>query len=583
MICLRRPLAVVALVASVFLAFGAAVMAQEHPGRPGGRQEQGRQGGPGRQEDNGPGVLSLLPADAISEHSIDTPNGKLNYTATAGTFSLFDQSGERSAAVFYTAYVVKTANPATRPVTFVFNGGPGAASAFPNLGLVGPRLAEFGLGGHDGSNVRMVDNPDTWLAFTDLVLIDPVGTGWSRPAKPDGGSAFWGVRADAESVAKVIALYVAKNGRVTSPKFLLGESYGGFRAAKVARALQSEQGISASGILMISPLLEGQFTFGGERFALGAALRLPSLAAAELERKGAFSAAALAQAEHFALTDYLAALVGPPLKGDVAQAFYKRVADMTGLPENVVARTRGFINESFLKDLRRDEHKIVSHYDATFAADDPNPEAATARGPDPFLDGFIRAYGSAFVAYARDELGFKTEMTYTLLAQEVSGKWDWDDGRAAASVTEDLRELLALTPSFRLMIGHDYSDTVTPYSDSRYVLNHLPPDLAGERAELRLYRGGHMFYVDPQSRKAFTQDAKTFYGAPKGAAAATADLSAGTVTLPDTPPSPSRPWPAPRRCRRRQCVRCRADSRDRRWRGFAWRFARPGRCRRRSP
>ena len=182
----RRTLAVVALVASMLLALGAAVTAQEHPGRPGSRQEQGHQGGPGRQEENGPGVLSLLPADAISEHRIDTPGGKLNYTATAGTFSLFDQSGERSAAVFYTAFVVKTANPANRPVTFVFNGGPGAAAAFLNLGLVGPRLAEFGLGGHDGSNVRVVDNPNTWLTFTDLVLIDPVGTGWSRPAKPDG-------------------------------------------------------------------------------------------------------------------------------------------------------------------------------------------------------------------------------------------------------------------------------------------------------------------------------------------------------------------------------------------------------------
>src|SRR6202050_4499772 len=197
MIRLCRSLAVVALVASVFLAFGTAVMAQEHPGRPGGRQEQGRQGGPGRQEDNGPGVLSLLPGDAISEHSIDTPGGKLNYTATAGTFSLFDQSGERSAAVFYTAYVVKTANPANRPVTFVFNGGPGDASGFLTLVLAGPRLEEFGLCGHDGSNVRIVDNPDTWLAFTDLVLIDPVGTGWRRPGKPDRGRAFLGGRAAA--------------------------------------------------------------------------------------------------------------------------------------------------------------------------------------------------------------------------------------------------------------------------------------------------------------------------------------------------------------------------------------------------
>ena len=264
---------------------------------------------------------------------------------------------------------------------------------------------------------------------------------------------------------------------------------------------------------MVSPLIEGQFQFGGDRFALGAALQLPSLAAAELERKGTFTVAALAQAEHFALTDYLSALAGPPLHGDAAHAFYARVAQMTGLPEDVVAREHGFIRDAYVKNLRSGDHKIVSHYDATFAVDDPNPESASARGPDPFLDGFIRAYGSAFVAYARDELGFKTEMTYNLLASDISGKWDWEDGggHAPASAADDLRQLLALTPSFRLMIAHGYSDLVTPYAVSRYVLNHIPPSVDGERAELRLYRGGHMFYIDPQSRKAFTADARTMY------------------------------------------------------------------------
>jgi carboxypeptidase C (cathepsin A) len=486
--------------------------AQEHGGRtPGERQAHGEQS---QQGGGGPGVLSLLPADSVTEHTVDTPAGKLAYTATAGTFTLFDQSGERSAAVFYTAFVAKSNNPA-RPVTFVFNGGPGAGSAFLDLGLVGPRIATFG-NGFDGANVRLIDNPDTWLAFTDLVMIDPVGTGWSRAAKPDGGSAFWSVHRDAESLAKVIALYVAKNSRVSSPKYILGESYGGFRAAKVARALQNNQGIVISGITMVSPMIEGQFQFSGEHFALGAALELPSLAAAELERKGTFSPAALAQAEHFALTDYLTALAGPPLRGDAAHAFYARVAQMTGLPEDVVARERGFIRDAYVKNLRAGDHKIVSHYDATFAVDDPNPESASARGPDPFLDGFIRAYGSAFVAYARDELGFKTEMTYNLLAPEISGKWDWEDGggHSPPGAAEDLRQLLALTPSFRLMIAHGYSDMVTPYSVSRYVLNHMPPNVEGERTELKLYRGGHMFYTDPQSRKAFTTDARTMYASP---------------------------------------------------------------------
>jgi carboxypeptidase C (cathepsin A) len=189
---------------------------------------------------------------------------------------------------------------------------------------------------------------------------------------------------------------------------------------------------------------------------------------------------------------------------------------MTGLPEDVVARSRGFIRDAYIKNLRLNEHKIVSHYDATFATDDPYPESPDVRGPDAMLDGLVRAYGGAFAGYAHDELDFKTEMTYNLLNSEVSGKWDWHDGsgRTPPSATDDLRELLALTPSFRLMIAHGYSDMATPYAASRYVLDHLPPSVEEERAELRLYRGGHMFYTDPQSRKAFTQDARTLYAQP---------------------------------------------------------------------
>jgi carboxypeptidase C (cathepsin A) len=312
----------------------------------------------------------------------------------------------------------------------------------------------------------------------------------------------------------VIALYVAKNSRAGSPKFILGESYGGFRAAKVARVLQSDQGILASGILMLSPVLEGAFQFGGERFALGAALQLPSLAAAELERKGAFSQDALAQAEHFALTDYLTTLAGPPPQGDAAKKFYARVAAITGLPVDTVAASRGFIGDDYVKNFGAGDHKIVSHYDATFASDDPYPESPAPRGPDPILDGVVRAYGSAFVGYARDELGFKTDISYNLLAPDIAGKWDWEQGHGQASIADDLRVLLALTPSFRLMIAHGYSDMVTPYAVSRYVLEHLPAFDGEMRTELKLYRGGHMFYLDPDSRKAFTADAKTMYVSP---------------------------------------------------------------------
>jgi carboxypeptidase C (cathepsin A) len=472
-------------------------------------QRQGERAAEQRQAEAHGGVLRLLPADSVTEHSIELPGGKLAYSATAGTLSLFDQSGERSAAIFYTAYVASNPGGANRPITFAFNGGPGAASAYLNLGLVGPRTLDFV--GNDPAAARLRDNPQTWLAFTDLVLIDPIGTGWSRPVKADGGSAFYGVRQDAQALAKAVALYLAKHGRGDGPKYILGESYGGLRAARVAQVLRRDQGITVSGIVMVSPLVEGSLTFGGTRFALGAALQLPSLAATELERKGTFSKAALAEAERFALSDYLTTLAGPPPTGEAARRFYGRVAQVTGLPEDTVTKSRGFIRDAYVKHLRSTEGKIVSRYDATFAVADPFPEQEGARGPDPLLDGLTRAYGGAFAAYARDELGFKTEMTYILLASDISGKWDWDGSRSTASASDDVRELLSFIPSFRLLVAHGYSDMVTPYAVSRYVLEHLPPIDDPSRTQLRLYRGGHMFYVDAESRKAFSADAKVFY------------------------------------------------------------------------
>jgi carboxypeptidase C (cathepsin A) len=456
-------------------------------------------------------VLRLLPPDAVTEHTIKTANGPLTYDATAGTLPLYDLSGERSAALFYTAYVAKGANPGARPLTFVFNGGPGAASAFLHLGLVGPRIADFGEGAAGAATPRLRDNPETWLAFTDLVMIDPVGAGWSRPVKPDGGKAFWGVQNDAQTIAKAIALYVAKNGRTASPKYLLGESYGGFRAAKVARAVQREQGIVIAGIVMVSPMLEGHFQFGGKNFALGAALTLPSLIATELERKNTDTAEAIAAGERFAMTEYLTALAGPPPQGDAANHFYRRLAAMTGLPEDVVARSRGFVHDVYIKHHRARDRQIVSRYDATHAVADPYPESDGAHGPDPGLDGFVRALGGLFVGYARDELNYKTDLTYALLAQGVAGNWDWGSRRSPPGVSDDLRVLLSFDPSFRLLLIHGRSDLVTPYGVSRYVLDHLPAETA-ERAQLKVYRGGHMLYLDDGPRKAMTVDARAFYG-----------------------------------------------------------------------
>jgi carboxypeptidase C (cathepsin A) len=471
---------------------------------------------PGRQANNrearpsASGLLGLLPADSVTEHSIKIEGRDLPYKATAGTLSIFGGDGERSAAIFYTSYVAEH-QAQNRPVTFVFNGGPGAASAYLHLGLVGPRLLDFGPSQQDGAGAKLVDNPQTWLAFTDLVLIEPVGTGWSRAAKPESAKDFFGVRQDAEVMTKTIALYLAHNDRMSSPKYLLGESYGGLRAIKVARDLQQDQGIVVSGIIALSPLLEAPLLFGNSKFALGAALQLPSLAAAELERRNAFSKDAVRSAEEFAMGDFLTTLAGAAPIGQKADDFYGRVAQQTGLPLDIVRKNHGFVGDAFLKHLRESDRGVVSRYDATFAAPDPFPETDSARNEDPILEGFTRAYGGQFASYARNELGFKTEMTYVLLAEDINGKWDWGrGGRSQVSATDDLRQLLAVNPSFRLMVAQGYSDLVTPYAINKYVIDHLPETI-GNRVKLALYRGGHMLYTRQSSRIEFTADAKEFY------------------------------------------------------------------------
>jgi carboxypeptidase C (cathepsin A) len=482
------------------------VAAQDRAGRP----ERAAPTKPADDALHGPGVLRLLPPDAASDKTISVGGRTIAYTATAGTLALFDQNGDKTAEVFYTAYIAKDADAARRPITFAFNGGPGAASTYINLGFAGPRIADFGPDGRDGAAAKLVDNPDSWLGFTDLVMIDPIGTGWSRTAKPDDAKNFWGVDSDANLFAKVIALYVAKNSRAASPKYLLGESYGGFRAAKVAGDLQTDQGIVVSGIVMVSPLLEASFQWGSSQYALGAALQFPSIAATELERSKKFTPAALTDAERFATGEYLTTLAGRPPSGDKAKAFYGRIAELTGLPADVVAKSRGFVRDAYLQRLRANGD-TVSIYDAAFATPDPYPESTRRRGSDSILDGFTRALSGLFVAYARDELGFKTDMTYTLLAHDVASKWKWGDRREPPGVSDDLRELLALTPSFRLLIAHGRTDFVTPYGISRYVLEHIPEMGAPDRTQLKLYRGGHMFYLGADSRRAFAADAKAFY------------------------------------------------------------------------
>jgi carboxypeptidase C (cathepsin A) len=449
--------------------------------------------------------LALLPADSTTRHSVTARGRKLDYTATAGTLKLRDAAGWPTAAVFYTAYTLNGAAPGTRPVTFFFNGGPGAGSAFLQLGAAGPRVLEFPADEADGGHAILRDNPDTWLAFTDEVFIDPVGTGYSLAAKPeDAPKLFWTVRQDADSLAKVIALWLTRNGRTQSPKFVTGESYGGVRSVKVARALQLEQGVVLNGIVMVSPLLEEQYFFSDDPMTY--AFTLPTLAAAALERQHKLTPQAVDAAYDYALGPYLATIAGTPPSGAAAEQFYARVAALTGLPQAVVARQRGMLKADS-HDVRSLNGRLYSIYELSLSIADPAPDGVNPDdSPDPLLDGYGRAYGLAFAGYAADALGFHTDLTYRLLDDEVTSKFDWrEDDRHVLSTSLDFRKLLALNPSLRVLIAHGYFDSVCPFAATRWLVGHLP--VGRNRVTLAVYAGGHMLYTRPAARAALANDA----------------------------------------------------------------------------
>lgn len=464
-------------------------------------------------------ALPLLPADAVTAHTLTLNGHEIAYAARAGALPLTDDKGEKTAEIFFVAYTLADADPTTRPITFAFNGGPGAASAYLHMGALGPRVLDFGDGlSPPGAASRIVDNPDTWLPFTDLVFIDPVGTGYSRASGEvkDVGKTFWGVGQDLDALTATVRLALARLDRVASPIYLAGESYGGFRAARLVARLANGQGIAVRGAVLVSPVLEFSLSGSDDFNPMPWALRLPSEAAVNLAAQGKLTEDALGAAEKFALGDYLATLVAPAADARRQAGLYPTIAGFIGLPEGLVARWNGRVPTGvFVKEFRHAQGEIVSSYDGAVAGDDPYPSAAVARGDDPVFAGIIAPLTTAFVAYARNELQFKTDRRYALLEGEVSQKWDW--GRrgpsGAAGASDDLRRGLALSPGLRLLIAHGMTDLVTPYLASRFVVDHLPPTLVGDRVALKLYAGGHMMYLRPASRAALRSDAEAMYRA----------------------------------------------------------------------
>lgn len=468
-----------------------------------------------------PDASLALPAHVETHQTLQLGQKSLDYRSIAETIPLTGAKDEKTASVFTIAYIADAKPGQVRPVAFLFNGGPGAASVFLHLGAVGPRImAPIPTGAVPNPPVKIIDNPSTWLAFTDLVFVDPVGTGFSRgegkgdnPSKP-----FWNVKSDIESLDSVVRLWLTKHERWSSPVYLAGESYGGFRVAAMAKSLEREEGITPNGIVMISPALDWSMINPGPGNLIAAAVNLPTFAA---------SVAALAgdtkfdpnPVEKFAMTDYLtglAAIKGVPSPGD---PFIAKVAQTIGLSEDVVRRERGWVGkEVFSHELRRKEDQVLSLYDATITRPSPGNPWDQAAG-DPVLDNAIAAYTAAFDAYAPEGLGYKTQLQYRTLPMSVNHQWNFDgarDGRDGLGLAlSGLQTALLDHPATKVLIANGRWDLVTPYFASRWLIDQLGiPDDVRKSIKIKVYDGGHMMYMRPDSRQALADDAAALFAAP---------------------------------------------------------------------
>jgi carboxypeptidase C (cathepsin A) len=445
-----------------------------------------------------------LPPDSTTRQTVTLPGRSLAFTATAGSIRLFDQKGEPQADIAYTSYQLEGADPATRPVTFLFNGGPGAASAYLQFGAAGPwRLPIDGDAAVSSASPDLIPNAETWLDFTDLVFIDPVGTGYSR-FEASGGEVrkkFFSLDGDVESIALTIRRWLEKSGRLRSPKFVAGESYGGIRGPKIVRNLQIKQGVGIRGLILISPLLDFR-EFDGSSL-LQYVGSLPTMAAVAREAKGDVSRSDMANVEHYAQGDFLVDLVRGLADTEATIRLSDKVAALTGIDPAVSRRLAGrFSVAEFRREFDRKNGKVTGRYDASVSGFDPYPDSSFYHFKDPSGEPLAAPLTSAAVDLLTRKLNWRPDGSYQLLSSAVEKAWNFGDGINPPESISQLREILALDPKLRLLIGHGLFDLATPYFSSQIELNQLPA-FASPRVKLVVYPGGHMFYSRDAARQAF--------------------------------------------------------------------------------
>jgi carboxypeptidase C (cathepsin A) len=457
----------------------------------------------------------------------------IDYTARASWVVL--RKKEKPAAEIFSVSYVAAGNDVERPVMFLFNGGPGASSAFLHLGVVGPQRVDFPPDGTlPDLPPRLVQNEASWLAFADLVFVDPVGTGFSRTIESDAKAGaekddkktddadpneYFGQKRDLESLCEFMGRWLSSNSRWGSPIFIAGESYGGYRVGRLVRMLQESTGIGLNGAILISPALEISTLSPSDYDVLAWVDALPTMAAAATHhgRSRRFAQGTplddvLREAEQFATGGYAAFLTrGASMPPAEREGILTGLADLIGLPVDLVTRAEGRITiRTFSRELLRDERKVVGLYDATITGTDPFPDRDSFAGPDPTLAGIGPAYTMAVNRQLRSEIGVETDREYTLLSYEVNRAWKEDTEPHFFTVpmgaTDDFRYGMSLNPHMKAFITHGRYDLVTPYyaSDRLRNLMRLDPDMAS-RLTVKHFGGGHMFYAWEASRRDFTE------------------------------------------------------------------------------
>jgi carboxypeptidase C (cathepsin A) len=463
----------------------------------------------------------------------------IDYTAT-GKWLVLRKKEKPVAEIFSISYVADvTSEDEERPVTFVFNGGPGASSAYLHMGAVGPKRVDLPPDGTlPEMPPRLVQNEASWLAFTDLVFVDPVGTGFSRIVENEkkgdekekkkddelDPKEFFGETRDLESMCEFMGRWLSAHGRWGSPILVAGESYGGYRVGRLAKMLQETTGIGLNGAILISPALEITPLSPTDYDVLGWIDTVPTMAAAAVHhgRSRAFPNGApledvLREAETFTTGEYASFLTrGASMPAEERDRVLTRLADLVGLPVELVVRAEGRVTiRTFSRELLRDERKILGLYDATITGTDPFPDRESYVGPDPTLSGISPAYTMAINRLLRSEIGVETDREYTLLSYEVNEAWKRDSAHHAfeppPGATDDFRYGMSLNPHLQAFITHGRYDLVTPYfaSDRLRNLMRLDPAMAG-RLTVRHFGGGHMFYAWEESRRAFTDEIASF-------------------------------------------------------------------------